>query len=192
MGNEQSTSANISVAVLEAHADFANRVFKEKIPFKEFYLKFKINSAKNVNIMIYKVFESGEEEWRKINPGIFEKIINRVQMEASTFLKTKGDEEEEEECAICMEQKSEVTLPCTHSFCHDCIQKWNLTSKTCPTCRVEANVNDPNYQDQTWVLQDTPTNEEVAEQLYIYIDEVTFIKNIENKIKEWNPFDVEK
>jgi hypothetical protein len=44
----------------------------------------------------------------------------------------------QEKCVICLEETiaTPVTLPCRHSFCHDCIQPWFAKKNTCPTCRT--------------------------------------------------------
>ncbi len=40
-------------------------------------------------------------------------------------------------CSICYSNfKSKTTLNCSHSFCIDCIKKWNEKKNTCPLCRV--------------------------------------------------------
>lgn len=52
---------------------------------------------------------------------------------------TAGEEEEDEdanECAICMERKACVLLDCTHAFCDVCLEGWHEKSNTCPMCRA--------------------------------------------------------
>ncbi|KAK3101237.1 hypothetical protein FSP39_002026 [Pinctada imbricata] len=68
------------------------------------------------------------------------------------------------ECCICMENKSEVILPCTHQFCESCIDRWNVTSKTCPICRAKVNSTD-----DTWVLTEKPDNTEYASEVKGYL-----------------------
>ena len=64
--------------------------------------------------------------------------------------------EEVDDCHICMAQKVDTTLPCTHAFCHDCITQWSARNHGCPMCRQEiGDVAD------AWVLQDVPTTKEV-------------------------------
>lgn len=48
-----------------------------------------------------------------------------------------SDEFDETECQICMDKKKQVVLPCTHSFCLTCFQRWSVQHNTCPICRTE-------------------------------------------------------
>lgn len=48
-------------------------------------------------------------------------------------------EEAETECSICLNEKLEVVLPCTHAFCSDCIADWITRDKECPMCRDDLN-----------------------------------------------------
>eukprot|EP00033_Pygsuia_biforma_P003938 GCRY01004314.1.p1 GENE.GCRY01004314.1~~GCRY01004314.1.p1 ORF type:complete len:208 (+),score=31.90 GCRY01004314.1:147-770(+) len=45
----------------------------------------------------------------------------------------------ETECPICLEKEIDVSLPCSHTFCHECIEKWascqGSAESSCPLCR---------------------------------------------------------
>lgn len=46
-------------------------------------------------------------------------------------------------CPICMDQfkvcDQAYRLPCTHTYCSECILRWLNSSKTCPVCRLQLN-----------------------------------------------------
>lgn len=66
-----------------------------------------------------------------------------------------------EECCICMEQKPEVTLPCTHSYCLRCIEQWNVCNRTCPLCREEFASTQ-----ESWVMSEAPASDEVLSEMH--------------------------
>lgn len=80
------------------------------------------------------------------------------------FEQSVNEPSEEEECCICMEHKSELILPCTHKFCEDCIQVWNVSSKTCPICRAQVN-----SVEDTWVLTEKPDTTEYEKDVKGYL-----------------------
>lgn len=42
------------------------------------------------------------------------------------------------ECPICFTKKTDcVTTNCGHTFCGDCLRKWEDMHNTCPLCRGE-------------------------------------------------------
>lgn len=48
----------------------------------------------------------------------------------------KVDTEEDKECCLCLFEKNELVLPCTHAFCEGCIKDWfSRNNKECPICR---------------------------------------------------------
>lgn len=52
---------------------------------------------------------------------------------------TERSDSTQEQCSICMEKYSANTqitrLPCGHSFCTGCINRWLEVNNTCPLCR---------------------------------------------------------
>ncbi|XP_053950245.1 RING finger protein 141-like [Anastrepha ludens] len=65
-----------------------------------------------------------------------------------------------DECSICLDRRTEVILPCMHSFCTPCIEQWNVNNKTCPICSETLDSTD-----ETWVMPDIPGVEEINEKI---------------------------
>ncbi|XP_048779811.1 RING finger protein 141-like isoform X2 [Ostrea edulis] len=83
---------------------------------------------------------------------------------ASAIFDGVGPEVDDNECCICMENRSEIMLPCAHQFCEGCIDRWNVTSKTCPICRERVESSD-----ETWVLTEKPDDLEYETEVKGYL-----------------------
>ncbi len=67
------------------------------------------------------------------------------------------------ECCICMQNPIDTTLQCGHSFCLDCIHKWNEKSQTsvCPICKRGYE-----QEEDSWTWESYPLNsKQVIQQL---------------------------
>lgn len=77
-----------------------------------------------------------------------------------------NNEQKNTDCTICFEQfKSNgshrvVTLRCGHLFGSECVTRWLNTSRTCPTCKQPAGVDDilPIFATNVVVAADPETN----------------------------------
>eukprot|EP00727_Mastigamoeba_balamuthi_P001163 m51a1_g11043 putative ring finger protein 141 (265) ;mRNA; r:452129-453109 len=75
----------------------------------------------------------------------------------------------DEDCAVCMERKSTVVLPCTHAFCQECLEGWRGRSETCPMCRANVKGADA----ECWVLAPRlSTKEEIDSSVAELLDAV--------------------
>lgn len=104
---------------------------------------------------------------------------------------------DEEECCICMDGKADLILPCAHSFCQKCIDKWwsDTTSLILQIsvecfsftliipndfsclCRSGQSRNCPicrlqvTAANESWVMSDFPTENDMANYILNLADE---------------------
>ncbi|XP_041366238.1 RING finger protein 141-like [Gigantopelta aegis] len=71
---------------------------------------------------------------------------------------------DENECCICMDRKSEIILTCSHEFCEICIDSWNVSHNTCPICRFKVK-----NSDDTWVLTEKPDSSDYESEVKGYL-----------------------
>lgn len=85
-----------------------------------------------------------------------EKIKSNIIKRKSGEIKEKEEENENEYCPICNENKVEVMLDCSHFFCQKCIKTWLFDKKnTCPLCRFKVDLKNVRLKEKDqWDLID--------------------------------------
>ena len=80
----------------------------------------------------------------------FYNYFNLLMNTKNTFLqnqlnqnlqRSNNDEDESDLCPICTENNVNISLPCSHFFCEDCIKGWLIKSQSCPLCRYKLKLN---------------------------------------------------
>ena len=49
-----------------------------------------------------------------------------------------------EQCCICLEEKTLIETECKHKFCNNCITEWTNKNNNCPLCRKSINQTNMN------------------------------------------------
>ena len=120
---------------------------KKKIKVKAQKYNYKEKKIEKYEKIVYLTIEEFCQYYNSLMCSInllFEKKIERT----FTTLNEKEIEnygsDESSLCPICEENKVDISLPCSHFFCEDCIKSWVIKSETCPLCRLKLQYNKSN------------------------------------------------
>lgn len=95
-----------------------------------------------------------------LNQQIEEKMNNLSKSQIS-----KLGSDESGICPICCENNVNMSLPCSHFFCNECIKSWLIKSESCPLCRYKLTINRKNPTGikggQSWNIIDDIDTEQV-------------------------------
>ena len=140
-----------NIIIIEFIGFYLEFILDEDILFSKNIIKVKI---KNYNLKLGKV----DDDYRTIRLNIeqfysyFNALMNALGIlyekrleERISNSTEKGDknygEDESSFCPICEENKVNLSLPCNHFFCEQCIKDWIIKSETCPLCRLKLKQN---------------------------------------------------
>ncbi|KAF5274331.1 hypothetical protein FQR65_LT17030 [Abscondita terminalis] len=145
--------ATVQVACIKVNLDpQEQRVESYRLlTLNEFLRVFKTLKCQYLAVQQCKSLNSGQSEAKYLSTSSFFNHLDEVAKLGSS---------EQSECCICLERQTEVSLPCTHSYCMPCIEQWNETHNTCPVCREKLESSE-----DTWVLSEVPRAEEISEEI---------------------------
>ena len=120
----------------------------------------KRNSRKVIKVTIYdyntkKSFVEKREKPVSITIEEFYQYFNTLMNSRFIFLSDQmknkikkkstdnpeDDDDDSDLCPICNANKVDISLPCSHFFCENCIKTWLDKSESCPLCRYKLKVN---------------------------------------------------
>ena len=108
----------------------------------------KIENEENiVRLTIEEFYSYYNALMNSLNIFYEQKLVERFSTLGEKDFQTLGADESSF-CPICEENKVEVSLPCSHFFCEDCIKSWVIKSETCPLCRFKLKYNKNNERNQ--------------------------------------------
>ncbi|KJE91189.1 hypothetical protein, variant [Capsaspora owczarzaki ATCC 30864] len=61
-----------------------------------------------------------------------------------------------DDCIVCFETRVDEVMPCAHAYCHSCVEKLMIWTRTCPLCRT------PLVEADGFQLVDGPTDLELG------------------------------
>ena len=77
---------------------------------------------------------------------LFQQKLERTYSSLKEEERTSLGSEDSSFCPICEENKIEISLPCSHFFCEECIKAWVIKSETCPLCRLKLQYDKNNIE----------------------------------------------
>jgi hypothetical protein len=86
----------------------------------------------DVYLCVFKMYKDDLKEWKKITFYQFYEIYEKVLKENSIH---PYYDRVVEECTVCLDRETDITLQCGHHFCEKCISAWTVKEDTCPMCR---------------------------------------------------------
>jgi hypothetical protein len=103
-----------------------------KIEFINPHLPTEEMSFQLVELTFLEYVEKEEER----NRTCFNTVLDKVKLFDGSKLPAEEDDDSEE-CAVCLDKKCNVQLNCKHTFCQKCVKKHLLYNTACPMCREQ-------------------------------------------------------
>ena len=122
---------------------FSKKIVKVKVKKFDFQLQ-KIEAAhKSFHLTLEDFYNYYNALMNSLNMIIRKKMGERLSTLTEKEIETLGADESGL-CPICEENKVDISLPCSHFFCEECIKAWVIKSETCPLCRLKLQYNKQN------------------------------------------------
>lgn len=85
---------------------------------------------------------------RVIEARLDNDLSKRMSSNKELTEKRSSAVENDRECIVCMDDTTQVVLPCTHGFCAKCSETWFNHHRDCPVCRGEVSAR--NCTQEEW------------------------------------------
>lgn len=96
----------------------------------------------DIDNMSYEELLALEERIGNVNTGLSGDSVSRCLVETVYVLSSQQDNDEERNCAVCLEEYEDEEnvgrLACGHDFHSNCIKKWLSIKDACPICKASA------------------------------------------------------
>ena len=119
---------------------FSKKIIKVKVKKYDFKTQKVDDNYKTISLTLENFYNYYNALMNSLNDIIRKKVGERLSTMTEEEIENFGSDDSSL-CPICEENQVDISLPCSHFFCEDCIKSWVIKSETCPLCRLKLEYN---------------------------------------------------